>query len=81
MAETLVLKRKRYIPASDIENLDVYKEYTFVIERHGVISYHKLKDIRRSKVKLSHVGDRTDEFTISKAEFLKFYKLPVSKDQ
>lgn len=66
----------KYIPVKELENLDVFKGRTFLVERHKQTTAVKLVKVGRRDVQLEYVSDkREDEYSISQAEFRKFYKL------
>ena len=58
---------------SDAQSLTDLIDKTFVKERFGTSTYVILKDVRKNKVVLQQ-PKRTDTFTLSTSEFLKFYR-------
>jgi hypothetical protein len=65
----------KYTSAKDLETLDEYVGRTFVIERHRQVKAVKLAKVNRRDVTLNRLGERTDVFNVSHAEFRKFYWL------
>ncbi|BBI55711.1 hypothetical protein KEN51_CDS0197 [Pseudomonas phage vB_Pae10145-KEN51] len=82
MSTTLTLKESKYIPATELDNLEAYIGRTFLVERNGVSTAHKLIKLSRRDVYLGYPDGREDSFTLSINKFRKFYKLaPSSRDK
>lgn len=66
----------KFIPAKEIADLESVKGRTFLFERHKQTTAVKLVKVGRRDVQLEHAGEqRADAFSISQAEFRKFYKM------
>ena len=77
--ETLSLP-KRPRTFDDLESakdlvLDDYIDRVFETRRNSVVTKVVLVGLQRKKVQLKESADRVDSYTISRAEFCKFYRL------
>lgn len=78
MAETLVLPRKKYIRAKELDDVKLYVGKTFITRKNNTTKAVKLVEVKRSKVYLEHIEDRADSFSVPLNKFLDYYELPAS---
>lgn len=66
----------RCTPASELVDLSAYEKRVFRMVRNNELTVVRLDKVKRRDVYLEYVqGDRQDGFTMSHAEFRKFYHL------
>ena len=80
MTSTTLSLPKRPRTFDDLEsakdlNLDDYVDHVFVTRRNSIVSKVILVGLKGKKVQLKESAERVDSYTISRAEFCKFYRL------
>lgn len=78
MAEKLVLPRKKYISASELDDVSKYVGKAFITRKNNTIKAVKLMEVKRSKVYLEYTEERADSFSLPLNKFLTYYELPSS---
>lgn len=74
---TLKTTTSKYIRASELGDLEVYVDRTFIIRKNGEVKAYKLAKVKNNTVYLEYIGDRVDKFSLPLNKFRKFYELPT----